>query len=228
MKLIPLFITFLISFHANAAFCDDMSDYRYNPFQFIYSEYNYKADKIKISKIQTAPEGLTKVNFFGLSAFVPAQYVKTIDENNPNRVIFKSDNNIFFIEREKELRSGCIDEQVASRNKDFCSAFNSTKDLFYKFFTLTADDLKKSKEPPSVGVLWIIHQKGFLFENTKDIHIYEGDKFTAFVQVRKDNNESSIEKDITLFHDKLSPDHLSMGTNIKDDKFLNNFLETLE
>ena len=218
-------ITYFLSV---SAFCDDMSDYRYNPFQFVYPEYNYKADSLKIKKKTASLDNQTKVNFFGLSAYVPSEYAVTVNDESPDKVVIKSGKNVIVMTKEKELRSGCIDEQVASRNKDFCSAFSSTKDLSYKLFTLTADDINKSDTPPSVGVLWIIHQKGFLFENTKDIHIYEGDKFTAFVQVRKDIKEHGIAKDIDLFHEKTLPDHISIGTTITDDKFLNNFLETLE
>lgn len=228
MKFKRFVFLLLTCFLANSGYCDDLMDYRYNPFQFVYPEYNYKADVIKIKKKTDSFNSLTRVSFFGLSAYVPSGYVDIVDNKNPEQVIVKSGKNIFFIDHEKELRSGCIDKQVALRNRDFCSAFESTKDLFYKFFTLTADGIKKTETPPPVGLLWIIHQKGILFESTKEIHIYEGDNFTAFVQVRKDIKTKGIAKDITVFHENLAPDHFSIGTNIKDDEFLSIFLETLQ
>jgi hypothetical protein len=222
-----LFVPFFL---VNSACCDDLADYRYNPFQFVYPEYNYKADIQKIKKKTGSFNGFSKVNFFGLSAFVPSEYVKTVNNENPDTVTFKSGKSVFVMTKEKDLRSGCNDEQVSSENKDFCTAFSSTKDLFYKLFTLTAEDIRNPESNvSSTGILWIIHRKGMLFENTQTIHIYEGTDFTAFVDVQKEIKNRALAKNITLFHEKISPNYyLSVGTNNRDDKFLNTFLATLE
>ena len=222
------FITFSVLFLLVHTGYADFSNYRYNPFQFNYPEYNYKADVTIINGSIESFENLAQVKFFGLSAYVPKNFVKTVRNEVYNQVTVKSDDFIFFMTKEKELLSGCIEEKVKFNNKDFCSAFSSTKELFEKLFTLTADDLTKQNQS-SIGDMWIIHRKGFLFEKTKAIHIYKGKAFTAFVQVRKNNKTNEISKDITLFHNKLSPDHyVSMGTNISDDAFLIKFFETLK
>lgn len=229
MRKIAVLLFLAICLFVNSACCDDMSGYRRYPFQFVYPEYNYKAPVTQIKNTIRSYNGLTKVVFFGLSAYIPSKYASLLNNVSQDKVIIKSGENSIVMTREKERMSGCDDEGVASRNKDFCSSFSSTKDLSYKLFTLTADEIiAKSDPPPAVGLLWIIHQKGILFQNTEKIHIYEGNGFAAFVQVRKDAPKNGIAMEVDLFHDHIAPEHISIGTNIKDDVFLNTFLASLE
>jgi len=82
-----------------------------------------------------------------------------------------SKGNVLIIHREKDNLLGCTDEEGRNLNKDFCSAFASTREFFDKMYVLTPDDLKNSNNWQT-GNKWIIHRKGFVFEGVNSTNRY--------------------------------------------------------
>lgn len=228
--LLVLFISFccpVILFSAtskNTSTSLEKSDYRFDPFQWIYPEYYYKADIIPVQKEKIAPDGYTKVEFFGLTAYIPSNYTDKITREHDimsfwskagDRILMlKATNDTFF----------CSDEKLAYQ-KDYCSAYKTPQELFHKLFTLTPDIAE------NIGDKWIIHDKGLQFDNAKKIEIHSDDKFMAYVKFIKDSlvKKTEFSHEITLFH---ANGPLNCYVNIRyianDDTFLKYFISTIE
>ncbi len=199
--------------------------YRYNPFQYPYPEYFLKAKSIPINN-ENPDKSMVKLAFFGLSSYVPEELfnVKT-NKANENKIIYKTDGKVLIIHRDKDNLLGCADKEVRNRNEDFCSAFSSTREFYNKLFTLTPEDLKINKDMKT-GDKWIIHRKGFMFENVSKLHKYVGKDFVAFECIYK--NGGNMTKDMTLFMDKTYPYYFTFTTNLSDDSFFRKLLENLQ
>jgi hypothetical protein len=200
--------------------------YRYNPFQYPYDEYYLKAETIPIDSIKVdVANNMVKLEFFGLASYVPAVLfnakTKALKENE---IIYKSDGKVLIIRKEKDNMIGCADEDVRNRNKDLCSAFSSTKEYYNKLFTLTPDDLKSNSDFQA-GDKWIVHRKGFTFENAIKLDKYVGNGIEAFVS--NYNPGRNMTKDVILFSDRTYPYYLTFSTNITDDMFFRKLLENL-
>lgn len=120
---------------------------------------------------------------------------------------------------------GCDDEQVKNSNKDFCSAFDTSKEYYEKLFTITPQDLRSGNKQ-IIGNKWIVHRKGFTFENVKKLHKYTGRCFVSFESIYK--SDSNMTKDMILFHDDTKPYYIVFSTNHKDDSIFKNLLKTLQ
>lgn len=200
--------------------------YRYNPFQYPYPEYYLKAETIPISNEKIKPENnMVELEFFSHSSYVPAELFNAEPkEVKENKVIYKADNKVLIINRKKDNLLGCLDEKVKNMNKDFCSAFVTTREYYDKLYTLTPEDLKKINDSLT-GNKWIVHRKGFSFENVAKLHKYIGKDFVAFESSYKTGGK--LTKDMILFLDKTQSDYFTFATNIRDDSLFRILLETL-
>lgn len=195
----------------------DYSAYRYNPFQFVYPEYHLEAEVAQIPSRRLSEATGSPLEFFGFTAILPSQWdalskSRTIDAD---KVVFKAGGDVVMISRQKENRLGCENSEFMEGNKDFCSAFESTEDFYWKLYTLTPEAIAKEKYPTS-GQKWIIHRKGFFFEKIEKIRIYKGQGVTVY---RSDfKPDSRLKTELLIFHNNLHPDHLIISTTIKDEE----------
>jgi hypothetical protein len=201
-----------------------LSDYRFDPFQWVFPEYFYKADIVPVQKEKTPPKGYTKVNVFGLTANIPFRYTETITRKH-DILTFKSNTNdkIIMIKATNESFY-CFDEKLALK-KDYCSAYKTPQELFYKLFTLTPEKAE------SIGEKWIVHDKGREFDNVKKIKIYSDDMFMAYVKYIKDSLilQTEYSHEITLFHANGPLNcYVNIRFNEKDDTVLNHFISSIE
>lgn len=201
--------------------------YRYNPFQYPYPEYYSKADSIPIGNEKKIFENnMVKLEFFGLNSYISAKSFRAIPkEIKENKVIYKADDNFLIIHREKDNLLGCVDEQVKNRNRDFCSVFESTKEYYDKLFTLTPEELN-NKDKLDTGHKWIVHRKGFTFENVNMLRKYVGKDFIAFESSYNAGNKMT--KDMILFLDNAQSYYFTFSTNICDDWLFRKLLETIQ
>lgn len=201
----------------------DFSNYRYYPFQWVYPEYDYKAETVQIKHEPQKKEGYYKIDFFGLSAWIPEGCSKkknlsdiTTGYSSPD----KKQSIVITLEDENNLL--CSDQQE-KREKDFCSAFQSAKEFYHKLFTLTSDSID---ETTTTGDKWMIHAKGNFFENVKEIKIFKGNSFTAYSRVM-DKRISSLKQELVIFHDSLPKHKLIMIGFSAPEKSVKTFLKTL-
>lgn len=188
--------------------------YRYNPFQFVYSEYQLKAEVSPIITTDLAEANGPSIEFYGLKTTLSAQWNKLAESKTvgEDRVIFKSGSNVIMIFREKEKLVGCGYSEFKEGNKDFCSAFESTEDFYWKLYTLTPELVSKENS----GQKWIVHKKGQLFEDIERIRIYKGQGVTVY---RSDfKPDSRLKTELFIFHKSLQPDHLIISTTIEDEE----------
>lgn len=201
---------------------NDFSDYRYNPFQWVYPEYFYRADIVKIDAKKTFKAKMTKIDIFGLTGLIPEKYVGELKKKD-NAVFYKSKFGIisFFFEDPNHVL--CSD-QLKEKEKDICSAYSSAKEYYHKLFLLTPGMLDGTN---TRGDYWLIHAKGNVFKDTRKIYISEGENFTAYARILK--GETTLKEEIILFHDDLPIDHsIAVGITFSDDKFMTDFLSSLK
>jgi hypothetical protein len=164
--------------------------------------------------------------FFGFSSYVPAELFNAEPkEIGENKVIFKAGDKVIIIHREKDILLGCADEEVKNRNKDFCSAFTSTRDYYDKLYSLTPEELKENGMLQT-GDKWIVHRKGFAFENVNKVSKYIGRDYVAFESSYKTGGKMT--KDMILFLDKAQPYYFTFATNVRDSLFFKKLLESLQ
>jgi len=201
--------------------------YRYNPFQYEYPEYYLKAETIPINVfINNSENNMAKIDFFGLSSFVPTELLNANHKGiSDNKIVYKTAGNVLIIHREKDDLLGCIDEEERKMNKDFCSAFTSTREFYDKLYTFTPDDLKKS-DNQQTGNKWIVHRKGFVLENVSKTYKYIGKDFVAYESDYKTGG--NMTKYMILFLDKTYPYYFTYATNISGDHFFEGLLESLD
>lgn len=201
--------------------------YRYNPFQYPYPEYYLKAETIPISSEKMKAENnMVQLEYFGLRSYVQAEsFNPKLKDVRENTIIFKDHDKVLVIDRVKDSLIGCDDEQVKNSNKDFCSAFDTSKEYYEKLFTVTPQDLRGANKQ-IIGNKWIVHRKGFTFENVEKLHKYTGRCFVSFESIYKSG--SNMTKDMILFRDKTKQYYIIFATNHKDDLFFKKLLETLQ
>lgn len=220
--LIILTLFILCSCQSDSSF----QSYRSNPFLFPYPEYHFKADSIDIEPIpikkNSAVVDLKQIPIrFGTNT---KDSLEVIEKPGSSYQIKGINNMLFLVRLEKEKYMGCAgkSKEIA---KDLCSAFDSSKDYFTKLYTLTPDDLSKEQYAP-LGNDWIVHHKGSWFKDVSDIYIYKSSKFIAF---RRDFRlESKLKSEILIFHDKISPNYISMAFDLIDENLIENILKTIE
>ena len=191
---------------------DFIKKYRSDPFQWIFPEYYYKAEIIEIDK--NNPKGFKRVQFFGLSACVPEKY--TFKKTKRNNMLLlqsnKNDDGKFLISKASNMPYG---------NDTY---YKTPQDMFHKLFTLTPDDVFGIEEK------YFIHSKGTFFENAKEIKIYSGDRFRAYLKVMKDSvvKKFKYSYELTIFHTNGPFDgHMIVCFPKEDEIVLNNFISTL-
>lgn len=221
--LIVLTMIALCSCQTNNAF----KNYRNNPFQYPYPEYYLKANVIKIQK-------------------TPGKNDPTIIDTGIHKIIFNTGpdttitivnkHNSFYLETnddlfgvltfEKENHMGCS-EETKEKEKDFCSAFKSSKEYYMKLFTLTPETLSEKKYA-AMGNKWIVHNKGSWFKDVKNIMIYKNDEITAFRRDFKASADRKTKTELIIFHKMLSPDYLGIALTVSNDKIIERILSTIE
>ncbi|MBU1169417.1 MAG: hypothetical protein KKD44_07615 [Proteobacteria bacterium] len=205
---------------------DFLTEYRNYLFLWIYPEYYYSADIIPVQKEKSPPNGYTKIEFFGLSAFIPSLYTHEITRKY-DRMYFKSKTGDWLMMLKASDSSMLCSEKQQAYQKDYCSAFKTVQEYNHKLFTLTPDTVE------SVGDKWIVHGKGLVFQDTQNIKIYSSDKFMAYVRIIKDSlvKEKKIKfsHEITLFHvNGPINSHITICFLANDDTLLNHFISTIE
>jgi hypothetical protein len=202
----------------------NLEEYRSYPFQWVFPEHYYKADIIRVEKEKNIPQGFTKIEFFGLSAYIPSEYTEEVKRKN-DMIAFKSKNEKITMIKSSNDSYMCS-EKAQVYQKDYCSAFKTPQELFHKLYTLTPDMAE------NVGDRWIVYGKAADFKNVKNIKIYSGDKFLAYVMLIKDSlaKENKFSHVITLFHASgpLSSYNITISFRDNDDNILNHFISTIE
>jgi hypothetical protein len=202
----------------------DLEQYRTYPFQWIFPEYYYKADIIRVEKEKIPPQGYTKVEFFGLSAYIPSKYIEEIKRKDDD-IFFKSKTGDKIMMIKSKDSSVLCTEETNTNDKDYCSAYKTPQEFYHKLFTLTPDTAENT------GDKWLVHGKGILFENAKKIEIYSGDKFMAYIIFFKDSLgiEKKFSLEITLFHaNGPLNSFITITFPAKDDTTLKHFISTIE
>jgi len=139
--------------------------YGYNPFQYPYPEYYLKAETIPISSENMKSENnMVQLEYFGLRSYVQAESFNPKQKDvRENTIIFKDHDKVLVIERVKDSLIGCDDEQVKNSNKDFCSAFYTSKEYYEKLFTIMPQDLRGANKQ-IIGNKWIERHSVFLLQ----------------------------------------------------------------
>lgn len=197
---------------------NDFQGYRYNPFQYPYPEYYLKAETITISDVKAEhyPD-MVKLEFFGFTSHVPRGLFNARQKSvQENQVIYEADGKVLIIYRENENLLGCADEEIKNKNKDFCSSFTSTREYYEKLFTLTPDTLRTGSCIQK-GDKWIVHRKGFTFENAAKLIKYVKNGVEAYETCYKPGK--AITKDMILFTGDNTYYYI-FATNISEKSFL--------
>lgn len=202
-------------------------NYRYNPFQFVYDEYYFTAKKYKIKKKSTSE--LRDLKFFTVYNFKFALDSNIADTciSIKNVTYFKkNDKKLFIISKRKDLKMGCNDSLTQILNRDYCNSFQSEKDFYFKLFFLTPNDLEKN-EYAEKGNFWIVHYKGWFFEDTRPPLIaYENDSYIAYR--RNFIKPTPLACEVILFHKELEGNYLTFGfSQYCDEKTINQILSSI-
>ncbi|VVS95705.1 hypothetical protein [Desulfoluna spongiiphila] len=202
----------------------DISSYRHSVFQWIYPEYNLKAE---VAEIKTEPHNdmaYRDIDFFGFTAKVPSQYTHTTVNVGKYAIAFKGKNNktTVLVSLDDEAQLLCS-ENAKQREMDFCSSFDSAEEYYHKMYTMTADDID---ETTTTGDMFLIHSKGVLFEKVEKIKIYKGDDFTAYANFHS-GYDARIKEELIIFHDAL-PKHMYFRIGLRlSESDAETFLATL-
>lgn len=201
-----------------------LSSYRFDPFQWIYPEYYYKADIFPVKKDETPIQEYSKIKFYGLSAYVPTRYTSEVKRDHDIMTFTSKSGDRILMIKATNSSFTCSDKKSIER-KDFCSAYKTPQQLFHKLYTLTPDSAE------TIGDKWIIHDKGKEFDNVKKIEIYSDDLFMAYVKFIKDSliEQTEYSHEISLFHaNGPLESYVNIRFKSKDDAILNHFISTIE
>jgi len=204
------------------------NSYRYNPFQFPYPEYYLKAERVDLTKeVRLKPlMHPVKIKFFCFTTTLESKWFDSVGERDGTKRYTIKGKTQFVLFTNKELRFGCNEEASATMNKDFCSGFRSSKEFFEKLYTLTPEDLEEPG-PSLIGDSWIVHRKGWLFEGTEKIVIYESPDFTAFRRDYKGGVSGKLMTEIHLFRPQTEANWVTLGMENCHDSFVAQFLQGL-
>ncbi|MEE9413229.1 MAG: hypothetical protein V3V22_09290 [Methylococcales bacterium] len=179
MKNIFLYVL-LWAFCFNARATDQV-DHRYNPFQFKLTEHYLKAKPILIDSIALLPNNYQTIEFNGYQFYVPESFILSKEDQSTLAILDENKKGLFLITLKPSDALMCND---TDNRKDYCSAFDSRRELFVKSFTLTPKDLSQ-QQYSSIGHSWIVFDKASMFEDVTDIKMYERDSFIFFRQYSK-------------------------------------------
>jgi hypothetical protein len=199
-------------------------NYRNNPFQFPFPEYYLKADIESVPSNDLQSEHL-KIDIFNTTFSINKNFADEVIKKNNFFVIKKSCEKVFIVMSDNEKFMGCNDE-VRELEKDFCSAFSTTKDYLEKVFMLTPDDLSKEKYL-AVGNRWIVHNKGHLFQEVEKIKIYKSTNFEAFRTDFKPSN-NQVKVDLRIFQNKDPKKFLIFAFVNRNEPLIKQILTTLQ
>ena len=218
---------FLISNSFAVQQSNGFQDYRFNPFQFPYPEYEYTAKQIIINKTSRSEKDLKIIDCFGVSIAFSKEFFDHVDQKSKSRLLIKSkNNNAIVVNFENENLMGCSDETERNNNKDFCSAFSSTEDFYNKLFSLTPEDLSNDQFL-STGYKWIVHRKGQMFNRVSEIMVYKGNDYSVYRTDIKDD-EMSIKSELFIFPESIKPNYLILSMNFKDDNVIKTIVSSIK
>ena len=204
--------------------CEKFKNYRYSPFSYPYKEYFYKADTIPIFQIESID---SLVNVFDHTINIPSIVFDSVVDRTSEKGgyhFYKDQIKQFMVVQIHDKdRLGCNDPLVKTSNLDYCDAFDSALDFYQKLYTLVPDDLQYLEKRTAHE--WIIHNKGMIFHDTRSIHIYTSENYTAF---RRNNNNDKFPTEIVLFHKKNSPYYLSFSFGVKSEELILKILKTIK
>ncbi|MBN1981567.1 MAG: hypothetical protein JW795_08555 [Chitinivibrionales bacterium] len=208
---------------------NEFSGYRNNPFQFPYQEYYLKPDTVALSQAVepvTKPGAFVEISLKDYSFSLDTAWfdrMSIIDADTSSLGFFKNGRRTFVVSYNEEKMMGCLDSAGREAEKDFCSAFHSSEDYFFKLFVLTPDDLGKD-EYFGRGYEWIVHHKGSYFERVRKTAIYRRDEIVIFRRDFKKTNTSLLTTELIIFPKKIAPDFLTVGLISTPDEFVMNFI----
>lgn len=226
MKNIILYMTLI--FCSNALAHNQAENYRYNPFQFMLPEYRFKAESESIGSIDGLPDGYKKVEIHGYRFFVPDVFILQTDKGIPGAlaVLDKNNKGLLMIDMIASDVFLCSDDRKEI-DKDYCSVFETRRDLLYKSYTLIPDDLSKP-EYRSKGYSWIIFDKGNLFEDVSDLKLYERNGFIFFRHNLKPNAPLSSTKTIIMISSPKDDELLGISFFVKDEKLIMDVIKSFQ
>ncbi|MCP4748819.1 MAG: hypothetical protein GY874_22215 [Desulfobacteraceae bacterium] len=165
------------------------------------------------------------INVFDVSFDIDKKYADTIKKQNQTFGVKKSDKLKFIIYSNEERMMGCNDV-VQELEKDFCTAFSSTKEYYEKLFLLTPQNLS-DKKYIAAGNRWIVHNKGSMFQDVNKILVYELNDFTVFRRDMKPSKEKNLAVELIMFSDKNPNKYLTMGFREKNEPLISQILKTI-
>lgn len=220
------FLFFIISIYAcqsNSGFIN----YRNDPFQFPYPEYYLKAKEINL---QQTSASLNQVSIeieneriaFDVDKSLSLQTKKKFD----SYYLWSGEKLFGVLNYEKEVYMGCRDAEKVNQ-KDFCSAFNSTKEYFSKLFELTPDDLTQD-EYSGIGNKWIVHNKGSWFKNVNQLFVYHLEDNVAFRRDFKSDSDQKMKTELIIFPKAIAPNYVGIGLTTQDSKIVETIISSFQ
>jgi len=210
--------------------CSNISgfeNYRYNPFQFPYSEYYLKADQISNIEIDNIKNEVEHLSVFGVDIKIGKNSFDEVlkNKNLSSPFVLKNKGKLVLLANyHEESLMGCNSQQSKDAHKDFCSAFSSSQEFNTKLFLLTPHDNNETRKLND-GDLWIIHRKGLVFEKTQKISIYQLENLTAFRQDLKENASGKIQ--IHIFKNSISPNSIEIILFEKNESLVDMILSSM-
>lgn len=222
-----LFIFIISNNYIVAQQSNAFQDYRFNPFQFPYPEYEYTAEQILIDKIIRSEKDIKIIDCFGVSISFPIEIVDHVEKKSKSQILIKSKNNMAIVVNfENDNLMGCTNESEREKNRDFCSAFNSTEDFYNKLFTLTPKDLSSDKYS-STGFKWIVHRKGQMFNRVSGLRVYKANNYSVYRTDIKDE-KMSIKSELYIFPKSIKPNYIIISMNFKDDEIIKTIVSSIK
>ena len=215
----------LLFFCSNVFAHEQAEDYRSNPFQFRLPEYKYKATPIQIDSISKPSANYKTVMYDNYTFFLPKSFSFQKEDGMSTWLIRdKNKKGLFFISTNPSDFLLCGDSSI---EKDYCSVFNTRKELLFKTFTLTPEDLAKP-EYMSKGYSWIVFYKGIHFKYVSDIKIYERDGFSFFREdIKPDAPMNSLKVNLRIVSPK-DDELIDVSFVVKDEKLIMDFIKSFK
>jgi hypothetical protein len=193
----------------------------------VYDEYYFTAKKYKINKnLPSELRGIKSYSVYNFKFDLDSNVADTCISKKNVTYYKKNDKKLFIISKRKDLKMGCYDSLTQILNRDYCNSFQSEKDFYFKLFFLTPNDLDKI-EYAEKGNFWIVHYKGWFFEDTRPPLIaYENDFYIAYR--RNFSKQTPLACEVILFHKKLEGYYLTFGfSQYCDEKIINQILSSI-
>jgi len=205
----------------------NFTGYKSNPFQFPDSDYYLEAKEVKVQQSFIDPDQVSIQNGNICIAFnMDKDLSVRVGMEYGNYYLWSDEKLLGVLNFEKENYMGCS-ENTKLYEKDFCGAFKSSKEFYFKLFTLTPDDLDQDQRV-GIGDKWIIHKKGSWFKNTNKLIIYHLKEGIVFRRGFDSKSSQKMKTELIIFHEDIDSDYIGIGLTTSDEKMIENMISTLQ